>query len=249
MTAGSNGERPASDSPGVKRFYQAASIRAAKGGFEVTLDGKPVRTPAGSALLSAEAVASAIAAEWAEQGERILPETMPLTRIANTAIDGVARSAGGVVDDIVAIGCNDLLVYRADAPAGLVARQAAHWDPILAFIARVLGVEVRPTTGIMPVAQPDGLAPALRQIMPSDPLALTALHQLTTLTGSAFISVSVAAEHLTFDAAWTAAHVDEDWNIHEWGEDAEAAERRRRRAVDASAAAFLLSALRPALAR
>lgn len=241
MSAGSNGRPPLQ--PGteaLRRFYKVVTVGPHEAEFTVLLDGRPVRTPARNALAAPEPIAQAMAVEWDAQEDTIEPRTMPFTRLVNTAIDGVAQNTDAVRADIAQIAGNDLIVYRADAPAGLVANQNAHWDPVAAFAERTLDVRIVRTTGIMPLTQPDGLGPAILAALPREPLALAAFHQLTTLTGSAFIALSAASGHITFDAAWDAAHVDEDWNIKEWGEDAEAAARRAARRKDAAAASAVL---------
>lgn len=237
-------ETPAAAAPAdppMKKFYAAASIApSTEGTCTVLLDGRPVRTPARKPLDAPEPVAAAIAAEWNAQETHIRPQTMPLTRLVNTAIDGVSAARRPVQDDIVAIAGNDLLAYRADAPEGLVARQCELWDPLVAQIERRFGVGLVVTSGVMPVAQDERFLQEVRSVLPQDPLPLAAMHQLTTLTGSALIAITVAEGVLAFEEGWVAAHVDEDWNIKLWGEDSEAAERRAVRRRDAEAAAFVL---------
>ncbi len=238
------GAQPASPAP-MQRFYKEASTGIGADGLRtVLLDGRPVRTPARNALMAPPAVADAIAAEWNAQETHIKPLTMPLTRLVNTAIDGVSQTVGPVQDEIVSIAGNDLLVYRADRPEGLVARQGALWDPLVRDAAERFGVPIAVTAGVMPVRQDARLAEAVRRVLPGAPLPLAALHQLTTLTGSALIAIGVAHARLSFADGWQAAHVDEDWNIMEWGEDEEAAARRARRLRDAEAAAFVLEDMR-----
>ncbi|MEM9223424.1 MAG: ATP12 family protein [Pseudomonadota bacterium] len=225
----------------AKRFYERASVGPAEAGkSEIFLDEKPLRTPGRARLLAPVAVAEAIAAEWNNQQQEIRPHTMPFTRLTNTAIDGVSQNLGAVQDEIVAIAGSDLICYRANEPEGLVARQRASWDPLVAHAGLRTGVPLAVTQGIMPVTQDARLADGVRRSLPNDPLQVGALHQLATLTGSAFIALALEAAHLSFDEAWEAAHIDEDWNIEEWGEDAEAAERRSLRRRDAEAAAFVL---------
>ena len=232
----------APESEPLRRFYEEATVAPAQMGLaDVHLDGRPVRTPAKAPLRIPVPIAERIALEWNDQGEHILPLTMPLTRLANTAIDGVAHTMDAVGEDVVRIANGDLVLYRADAPETLVARQKAHWDAVIAAAERRFGVRLVMAEGIMPVLQDPRLADAVRAELPSDPLRLSALHQLTTLTGSAFLAFAVARGEMDLDAAWTAAHVDEDWNIAEWGEDEEAMQRRAVRRRDAEAAAFVLS--------
>lgn len=235
----------ASDAPKppdpIRRFYKTARVEeSADGSARILLDERPVRTPARAHLAAPRPVAERIAAEWNAQETYILPITMPLTRLANTAIDGVARNVEPVREEIVSIGGNDLLFYRADEPEGLVERQRALWDPLVAHVENRLGVPLTVTAGIMPVRQAPELAERLREALPAAPLPLAAVHQLTTLTGSALIALAVAEGTRSFEEGWEAAHVDEDWNIKEWGEDAQAAARREARRRDAEAAAFIL---------
>jgi chaperone required for assembly of F1-ATPase len=225
-----------------KRFYETASVVEAEDGFRVVLDGRPLRTPAKAVLaVASRVVATALAAEWAAQGERIDPATMPLTRLVNVAIDGVAAVADGVKGEIAAYAGSDLLAYRADGPDRLVERQTRLWDPLVAHAERRLGHRIRLAEGVMPVAQDAGLVEALHAVLPDDPMALAGLHTVTSITGSALIALALMDGVVTADAAFAAAHVDEDWNIELWGEDAEAARRRAFRKAEMDAAALLVA--------
>ena len=199
-----------------------------------------MRTPAKAHLSAPPPVAARIAAEWNAQGEHILPITMPMTRLVNTAIDGVAAAVDPVREDIAQMATNDLVMYRADFPAGLVAEQRALWDPVVTIAERLLGVRIVLVEGIMPADQDPRLAPAVRARLPEAPLPIAAFHQLTTLTGSALTALAFAEAAIDFNTLWRTAHVDEDWNIKAWGVDAEAADRRAQRRRDAEAAAFVL---------
>lgn len=224
-----------------KRFYKEAEAVETPEGFAVQLDGRPVRTP-GRALLALPSAAAAalVAAEFAAQDKTIDPVTMPVLRIVNTAIDGVAPDMQAVLEDVMRFSASDLLCYRADAPEALVARQAEAWDPVLDWARSALGARFFLAEGVMHVEQPRELVAAvglwLRQRQ--EPFRLSAIHVMTTLTGSALLALAVEAEALTPEEAWTAAHVDEDWNAEQWGEDAEAAARRvvRRKEFDAAVA-------------
>lgn len=230
--------------PPQKRFYEAVSVGGdPDGGFRILLDGRTVRTPARSVLaFPSAALAEAAGAEWRAQAEVIRPETMPLTRLANSCIDGVAPNRAAVADDIVKYAGTDLVCYRAEGPEGLVARQRAAWDPLVAWAERRLGARFVLSEGVMPVAQSAALLSSVRALLPvAEPLRLGALHALTTLTGSAVIALAVAEGRLSVEDAWSAAHVDEDWNIALWGEDAEAKARRDRRRLEAAAAALVLA--------
>ena len=234
--------REAFVAPRPRRFYREAALNIADGGFAVALDGRTAKTPGKRPLsVPTRALAAAIAAEWQAQGNEIHAETMPLTRLANTVIDGVASAEQAVRDDIVAFCGSDLVCYRAGAPHGLVEVQGLHWDPVLAWARAALGASFLTSAGIMHVAQPQAAVDAVaRALAPLDAWRLTALHQITTLTGSALIALAHMSGTLSLEAAWQAAHVDEDWQISQWGEDAEAKARRMLRWQDMQAAGRLL---------
>jgi chaperone required for assembly of F1-ATPase len=222
-----------------KRFYKSATVGEREGGgFAVLLDGRQVKTPAGKPLaVPARGLAEAMAAEWNAQGETIVPATLPLTKLANTAIDAVAERSGEVADDIVKYAGTDLVCYRAEYPSGLVAAQAAAWDPILSWAAAKLGAPLLTTAGIAHVAQPEASLAALRGVVAAmGAFRLAALHVMTTLTGSALIALAHAEGELNTAAAWAAAHTDERWQVSQWGEDFEAAQRLKARLAEFEAA-------------
>jgi chaperone required for assembly of F1-ATPase len=171
--------------------------------------------------------------------------TMPLTRLANSVIDAVADRVEAVVDDIAKYFESDLLFYRAGHPEALVAREARHWDPVLFWAADTLGAHFILTEGIVHVRQPDQAVAAARAALPSEPWSIAALHIVTTLTGSALLALAFLRGVLDEDQVWSAAHVDEDWNIEQWGVDREVAARRAGRLIDFKAAARVLKALDP----
>ncbi len=224
-----------------KRFYRAVALVEQAEGFVVALDGRPVRTPARRPLAApTRALGEAIGAEWDAQAEVIDPAKMPLTRLANTIIDGVAAAAPEIVAEIEKYLGSDLVYYRAEAPDALVARQARHWDPILAFARDELSARFVITQGINFVTQPAHAIAAARRAVPDDAWRLGAVHAVMTLTGSALIALALARGALAPDAAWAAAHVDEDWNIEQWGEDELAQARRAARIAEMQAAVRVL---------
>jgi chaperone required for assembly of F1-ATPase len=228
-----------------KRFYRGVEMLGEPDGFALRLDGKPALTPGRQPIVvRPQPLAAEIAAEWDAQRDVIDPATMPATRLANTAIDGVASRSAEVRESIIGYLGGDLVYYRAGEPAGLVARERDAWDPILAAAEQRHGVRFVLSEGIAHVAQPERtLAKLSGEIEAfSDPFALAGLHLATTLTGSALIALGLAAGEISVDDAWAAAHVEEDWNAAQWGIDAEAAERRARRLADFRAAALALSA-------
>ena len=228
-----------------KRFYkQAAVIPGKDGGFVVALDGKPVRTPSRQELgVPYAALAAALAAEWEAQTDTIDPATMPLTRMINTAIDAVATAQEEVFEEILRYAGSDLLCYRAEAPDALVAREAALWDPHLDWAAN-MGARLVLSQGILHVEQPAEAIRAVAVLLRryATPLQLTALHTMTTLTGSLILALALAEGRADPSEIWDAAHVDEDFNVAQWGEDHEAAARRAKRWVDFDAAHLILSA-------
>ena len=237
--------RRATRVPQRKRFYATAGTAEADGGFAVTLDGKPIRTPSGRQVVAPTAeIAEAIAAEWNAQGETIAPLTMPLTRFANSVNEAVVDRADAVAEDVAKYLGTDLLFYRAGHPEALVAREAALWDPVLYWAANELGAHFILAEGIVHVVQPEPAIKAARATFPVDPWAVAALHVVTTLTGSALLALALFHGARSADEVWAAAHVDEDWNIEKWGLDEEVAARRAARLVDFTAAVTILKALK-----
>ena len=231
--------------PQRKRFYSEAGIKEVEGGFAVTLDGKPIRTPSGRVVtVPVRGIAEAIAAGWQAQQETLDPLTMPLTRFANSVVEAVVDRVGLVADDVAKYLQSDLLFYRAGHPEALVAREAQHWDPVLFWAADTLGAHFILAEGIVHVAQPDSAVQAARAAMPSDPWSVAAMHVVTTLTGSALLALALNHDVLSPEQVWAAAHVDEDWNAEKWGVDEEAAGRRAARLRDYSAAVATLAAVK-----
>jgi chaperone required for assembly of F1-ATPase len=225
-----------------KRFYSQVGISECDSGFQILLDGRPVKTPGRHGLAApTRPLAQAIADEWQAQSDLIDPLNMPLTRLANTIIDGVASAPREVAAEIAKYLGSDLLVYRARTPEGLVERQAKHWDPILAWARDALGAHFALATGVTFVEQPAATLAAATAAIPSDPWQLGATHIVTTLTGSALIALALAQGALSLEEAWTAAHVDEDWNMDQWGRDETALARRAVHFKDMEAAARVLT--------
>lgn len=230
-----------------KRFYKEAGIEERDGLFHLTLDGRLAKTPGKQALaVPSRALAEAMAREWAEQGTEIDPATMPITRIVNSAIDGVTPRAADVVDDLVRYAGSDLIHYRVSEPARLVQAQDSAWNPILDWAKEAHGARFTLAEGVMYVTQPGEAIAAIRAAIEriDSPFALAALHVMTTLSGSVLIALAHASGPLDADQAWAAAHVDELYQESVWGEDAEAMERRRRREADFKAASEIFRLVR-----
>ena len=227
-----------------KRFYTSAGTDETDGGYTITLDGKPIKTPSGSTVVvPARSLAEKIAAEWNAQGEFIDPLTMPLTRFANSVVQGVTDNVVAVTDDVAKYFGSDLLFYRAGHPEALVAREAEHWDPILFWAAETLGAHFILAEGVMHVRQPDEASAAARRALPADPWLIGALHVVTTLTGSALLALALFHGVVDAEQTWAATHVDEDWNAEKWGVDEEVAARKAAKSVDFKAVAAVLKTL------
>jgi chaperone required for assembly of F1-ATPase len=225
------------------RFYKTAGMAPSDDGFAIRLDGRSVKTPGKRELIvPTERLALAVTAEWSAQEERIDPQTMPLTRFCNTALDAVTDHAAAVADEIAAFSASDLVCYRAATPEGLSQRQSAAWDPIVAWARDELGAHLTVVAGVIPVAQPPEAVAGIRRLAYGlSPFHLAAIHVMTTLTGSALLALAHARGRLSDDEVWGAAHIDEDWQVENWGTDSEASARRDIRRREFEAAARLLA--------
>ena len=231
-----------------RRFYKQAGLSEGASGFSLTLDGRPARTPGRAPLaLPTRALGEAVAAEWEAQGASIDPTTMPLTRLANSTIDGVVPRAEEVRADLVRYAGSDLIAYRAAEPERLVAEQAAAWDPVHAWARDSLGAHLVLSEGVMFVEQPSEAIAAVQAAIDREPspFRLAALHVMTTLTGSVLIALMHATGRLSAEKAWRAAHADELFQESRWGADYEASERRARREADFQAASLFFNLAAP----
>ncbi|HEY8031776.1 MAG TPA: ATP12 family protein [Methylocella sp.] len=239
-----------------RRFYKEVTVQRRDGAFMLLLDGRAAKSPGGNSLvLPAVVAARAMAGEWSAQGETIDPSAMPLTCIVNSAIDGVARRLHATVTDITKYAGADLVCYRAAGPSMLIEAQATAWDPVLAFAREKLGAYFICVEGVVFIEQPEPARAAVQEAVlsiansgPAAPFALAALHVMTTLNGSVLLALAVAHGVLTPAEAWTAAHVDEDFEMRAWGDDAEALCRRARQWSEFDAAARLFQAVHGAAA-
>ena len=222
----------------MTRFYSHATLRAAQGGFEILLDVRAVKSPARRPLLlPTEPLARAVAEEWNAQGEKVDPRSMPLTGLANAAIDRVAPDAESFARGLAAYSENDLLCYRAEGPSSLVARQAELWDPLLAWARRRFDVDFEIVCGIMHRPQYEAtLRQLAHAVAARDPFALAGLSPIVTIGGSLIVALALAEEAIDLDTAWSAATLDEAWQAEQWGEDAEAAAALEARRHDFAAA-------------
>ena len=227
-----------------KRFYKLAELTENKDKYYLVLDGRQANTPGRNKIcVQGRHLADALAAEWNSQGEYIDPAAMPMTRLVNSALDAVCFRMDEVRQDIVSYAGSDALCYRASEPEGLVAEQTRAWDPVLEWASRFLGTRFALVEGIVHVAQPDAALQAFRNYLDQidEPFVIAGFHVATTVTGSALLTLALREGFLDTGDAWKAAHVDEDWNISQWGSVEEAEARRKKRFLDFSAAALALT--------
>jgi chaperone required for assembly of F1-ATPase len=207
-----------------RRFYTHAAATPEHG---VTLDERTLRTPGGAVFVApTSALAEAVASEWNAQGAHIAPASMPLTQLAFAAIDWTPRSRDKLADYIAAYAETDLCCHRADAPAGLIARQAKVWDPLVARGAEAHGLALPVVTGVIAAEiDPQRRERLAAHALSLDNFRLTALAQATGLAGSALIALAMLDAHIDAEAAFQAAALDHLWSLEHWGEDAEARAR------------------------
>jgi len=216
------------------RFYRDVSVVSQGQGYRVLLDGKPVLTPAGAELaIPARALAEAIAEEWRSQGDKVRPDTMILTKLANTAIDRVAVHRRTAIAQVMSFARSDLLCYRAEAPEALVQLQHRVWDPILDWARDRYGAALACGTGIGFVEQaPESLTALEQAIDHYDSFGLAALQAATILLGSVVIALALAEQRLPPAEAFAAAHLDENYQADKWGRDFEAEKLREGKQIE-----------------
>lgn len=207
-----------------KRFWETADVHAVGEGFEVRLDGRKLRTPQKSELhVPTLSLATEIAKEWQAQDDKIDPETMPVTRMANSAIDKVTPQFDAVASLVAAYGESDLLCYRAAFPVELVAKQEESWDPYLQWAESHFGASLRTGAGVMHVPQPESSIGILNaEVRALTPFELACFHDLVSISGSLVLGLAVSQSFRPADDIWRASRVDEDWQESQWGEDDEA---------------------------
>jgi chaperone required for assembly of F1-ATPase len=229
----------------MKRFWKDVAVEREDGGWTIKLDGRPVKTPAWASLLvPTEPLADAIADEWRSVGETIDPRAMPLTGLANAAIDRVAPARQAFAQGLAEYAEADLACYRADGPRELIARQEECWDELLGWARRRFDVDFVTTSGLMHVAQPPATVERLAHAVAAlDPFHLAGLSPLVTIGGSLVAALAVLEKALTPEQAWDAVSVDDRWQLEQWGSDAEAEQALENRRRDFFAAARFLELL------
>lgn len=226
----------------AKRFWKEATVTDQPGGYGIALDGRPVKTPAKTPLIvPTKGLALAIAAEWdAQQGE-VKPETMPFTRMSNSALDKVTPQHAEVAALLAAYGESDLICYRAEGPEELALRQATAWDPLIKWAGTALAAPLLTGVGVMHVAQPGAsVARLAEEVHKLDSFRLAAAHDLIALSGSLIIGLAVLKRHLDAETGWRLSRIDEDWQAELWGQDDEAVAMAATKSRDFSTAARFL---------
>lgn len=229
----------------MKRFWKSAAVVEADGGFAIKLDGRPVKTPARAALIvPTRALADAIAAEWNECGDQIDPRAMPLTGLANAAIDQVTANREAFASGLARYAENDLTCYRAEGPETLVKRQAESWDALLGWARRRYDVDFATCSGVMHVPQPEETVRKLSHAVAAlDPFHLAGLSPLVTIGGSLVAALAVLEGMMPAAEAWEAVSLDDRWQMEQWGADAEAEAMHDARRRDFLAGARFLELL------
>jgi len=226
----------------MKRFYKTVTIGPDRG---ILLDGRSVRTPSRAVLaLPTDALAVAVAAEWEAQGDAIDPRSMTLTGLSNAAIDVVAADPASFAADLARYGETDMLCYRAEEPAALVARQAERWDPLLDWARGRYDIHFETATGVIHRAQPEATVRRLGEAVASrEAFALVGLSPLVTIGGSLVTALALAEGAIDLDTAWAAVQLEDEWQAEQWGEDELATRATEARRADFAAAARFLSLL------
>jgi chaperone required for assembly of F1-ATPase len=214
----------------MKRFWKTACVVPVGQDYAVQLDSKPVKLPSGQPLtLASEPLATAIAEEWAQTGPDFTPDDLPMTRLASTAQERISAHRDSIIQQLAAYGMNDLLCYRAEAPAPLVALQAESWDKWLGWAQEQHGITLQTTAGVLPVDQPPHMLPLMTGILAGyNDYQLAALGVAVPALGSLILSLALVSGHLDAAEACEAALLDETWQETQWGQDKESLARRRR---------------------
>jgi chaperone required for assembly of F1-ATPase len=229
----------------MKRFWKDVAVEPEGDGWTIKLDGRPVRTPARAALaVPTKPLADAIAAEWRGVESEIDPRSMPLTGLANAAIDRIAPDRHAFAEGLARYAEADLACYRAEGPRALTERQAQEWDKLLGWARRRYDVDFATTSGLMHVAQPAATVERLAHAVEAlDSFRLAGLSPLVTIGGSLVAALAVLEKQVSPEDAWDAVSIDERWQIEQWGADAEAQAALEHRRRDFLAAARFLDLL------
>ncbi|MBL4601692.1 MAG: hypothetical protein JKY84_03005 [Emcibacteraceae bacterium] len=227
----------------MKRFYKLVTVSEEDGKFSVLLDGKKIKTPEKRpCLMPTREMAEAVSTEWNDQKDEVKPWSMPITKLMNTAIDRVGSRRDTLIDELVGFAGSDQICYRADQPEALMTLQNKSWNPLLQWMKDTHGVALEQTTGIVFVEQDAEALLKIRALIENiESFALTAFYGMVTVTGSVTIGLGVFQGHLTIEQAWEAGHLDENFQISQWGSDYEAEDRREGLKSELKNAAIFLT--------
>jgi len=229
----------------MKRFWKEVAAVRENGGWAIQIDGRPVRTPARAPLVvPTEALAAAIADEWRSVEGEIDPRAMPLTGLANAAIDRVAPELKAFAGGLARYAEADLACYRSEWPPELVERQTTGWDSLLSWARRRYDVDFSTTSGLMHVPQPQATVEQLSHAVGSlDAFRLAGLSPLVSIGGSLLAALAVLEKAMSPEEALQAVSIDDRWQLEQWGKDAEAKTALENRRRDFLAAARFLELL------
>ncbi len=229
-----------------KVFWSEVTVGKVAEGYSVLLDGREVRTPLKAKLyVPTEAFAQEIAKEWAALEEKVDPEKLPLTKMANAAIDKVSVQSDAIIPMLAEYATTDLLCYRAASPDVLIEHQQQVWDPLLGWFAKQYGVTLKTGAGVMPVEQASDVLDVCSKILKKyTAFELAAVYDLITLSGSFVIGIATADKYIGVSDAWAASRIDEDWQIEQWGEDEEAISLNATRHAAFNRSLFVLELIR-----
>lgn len=227
-------------------FWTNVDVAATDGGYQVLLDGRGVKTPAKASLVvPTQKFADQIAVEWRSLENKVDPKKLPVTKLANAAIDKVAEQSETIIEMLAEYATTDLLCYRATSPKGLADRQEQIWQPLLNWFSDVHNVRLEVGSGVMPIRQSTAvLVDCAVLLKPYSDFELAAVYDLITLTGSFVIGLAAASGEISVADAWAASRIDEDWQIAEWGKDEDATSLAATRQQAFERAAFVLALLK-----
>ena len=230
----------------MKRFYKQVEVGEQDGGYVILLDGRTVKTPERRlALMPGQDLADTLAQEWRDQGEEIIPAEMPMNKYLYTAIDRVATQRLALIEELVNYGGSDQVCYRAEHPVELVQRQEDIWGPIVDWMGERMGIFLKVTSGIVPVEQdPQEMDKLKNKLAIVNEFQMASLYNMTTVMGSVSLALALFHDRLELDQAWAASQLDEEYQIEQWGQDAEAEQRRANMREELGNAARFLSLVR-----
>eukprot|EP00898_Chlorokybus_atmophyticus_P008007 jgi/Chlat1/8207/Chrsp76S07642 len=203
----------------IQRIYKHVDIQPLGDGFTVTLDGRALQTPRKRPLcVPTRALALAVAAEWEWQSAtHVRPFTMPLMKLATTAIDQVAPDVENVISQVVEYADDDAICCRAES-GPLAERQKELWDPLVQWSREDLGVELAVSDSIFGVRQPKAALDSIAQMLrPMTSWEISAIESLAGAARSVVIALAVVKGRLSMDEALQVIRCEEDYQTKEWG--------------------------------